>query len=250
MDCCTRVAEPWDPDAYYAIRPECKDDVPKTHFKPRTGRTLSTRRWHALFSEDGHLDIATGVHPTVKGEVWEFLLGCYDPDSTFDARTQLRQQRRSEYNALKSKCMEMEQTVGSGRLVTTPVITEDGQSAEDLSSVSPKYNMQSNQCKKDEVIMDKEVIQWKLTLHQIGLDVVRTDRALVYYESQENQARLWDILAVYSWVDKDIGYCQGMSDLCSPISILVENEADAFWCFERLMRRIVCLFFPPILAPL
>ena len=43
----------------------------------------------------------------------------------------------------------------------------------------------------------------------IGLDVNRTDRVLVYYESQENLARLWDILAVYSWVDKDIGYCQG-----------------------------------------
>lgn len=43
----------------------------------------------------------------------------------------------------------------------------------------------------------------------IGLDVVRTDRALVHYENEENQARLWDILAVYSWIDKDIGYCQG-----------------------------------------
>jgi hypothetical protein len=30
-----------------------------------------------------------------------------------------------------------------------------------------------------------------------------------------------------------------MSDLCSPISILIEDEADAFWCFERLMRRLV-----------
>ncbi|AQK75977.1 Ypt/Rab-GAP domain of gyp1p superfamily protein [Zea mays] len=29
-----------------------------------------------------------------------------------------------------------------------------------------------------------------------------------------------------------------MSDLCSPISIILENEADAFWCFERLMRRV------------
>lgn len=35
-----------------------------------------------------------GVHPTIKGLVWEFLLGCYDPDSTFDERTELRQCRR------------------------------------------------------------------------------------------------------------------------------------------------------------
>lgn len=31
----------------------------------------------------------------------------------------------------------------------------------------------------------------------------------------------------------------GMSDLCSPMIILLEDEADAFWCFERLMRRLV-----------
>lgn len=43
----------------------------------------------------------------------------------------------------------------------------------------------------------------------LGLDVVRTDRTLVFYEKQENLAKLWDILAVYAWIDTDIGYCQG-----------------------------------------
>lgn len=33
-----------------------------------------------------------------------------------------------------------------------------------------------------------------------------------------------------------------MSDLCSPMIILLEDEADAFWCFERLMRRLVIFF--------
>ena len=42
-----------------------------------------------------------------------------------------------------------------------------------------------------------------------GLDVVRTDRTLVFYEKQENLSKLWDILAVYAWIDKDVGYCQG-----------------------------------------
>lgn len=45
----------------------------------------------------------------------------------------------------------------------------------------------------------------------IGLDVFRTDRTLIFYEKQENLAKLWDILAVYAWFDKDIGYCQGVS---------------------------------------
>lgn len=221
----------------------------------QSGKTLSARRWHASFSEDGHLDIAKvlrriqrgGIYPTIKGSVWEFLLGCYYPKSTFDERTQLRQQRRSKYDTLKTKCKEMEPTIGSGRLLTMPVITEDGHPIEYPSSdgVTSQENTQSHEAsspmperKTDNVVKDEYILQWKLTLHQIGLDVVRTDRTLVYYENEENRARLSDILAVYSWIDKDIGYCQGMSDLCSPISMLVENEADAFWCFERLMRRV------------
>ena len=114
--------------------------------------------------------------------------------------------------------------------------------------------------------LDKKVIQWMLTLHQIGLDVNRTDRTLVFYEKKENLSKLWDILALYAWIDNDVGYCQGkspldseteqyklvgsnvflwagMSDLCSPMIMLLEDEADAFWCFERLMRRLVRLLY-------
>lgn len=42
-----------------------------------------------------------------------------------------------------------------------------------------------------------------------GLDVIRTDRTLLFYENQDNLSKLWDILAVYAWIDTDIGYCQG-----------------------------------------
>lgn len=34
-------------------------------------------------------------------------------------------------------------------------------------------------------------------------------------------------------------FCLGMNDICSPMIILIEDEADAFWCFERAMRRLV-----------
>ena len=43
----------------------------------------------------------------------------------------------------------------------------------------------------------------------VGLDVARTDRTLVFYESEANQAKLWQVLAIYSWVDSKIGYVQG-----------------------------------------
>ncbi|EXB53496.1 TBC1 domain family member 15 [Morus notabilis] len=179
-------------ETFYPIRPECQKDVPKTRFKLRAGKTLSARRWKAAFSQDGRLDIASvlrrvqrgGVHPSIKGVVWEFLLGCYDPNSTFEERNILRQRR--------STCMT-------------------------------------------------EVMEFGT----VGLDVVRTDRVLVFYESEANQAKLWDVLSVYAWLDNDIGYVQGMNDICSPMVILLDDEADAFWCFERAMRRLMSEFKAP-----
>lgn len=217
---------------FYPIRPDCQADTPKPRFKPRAGKTLSERRWNAAFSEDGHLDIEKvlrriqrgGVHPAIKGSVWEFVLGCFDPNSTYEERNQLRQSRREQYIRWKAECQHMVPVIGSGKLITTPIITDVGQPVID-SVINSSFS-------------DKRSIQWMLALHQIGLDVVRTDRALAFYESEKNLAKLWDILAVYAWVDNDISYVQGMNDICSPMVILLESEADAFWCFERAMRRL------------
>nr|CAB3476667.1 unnamed protein product [Digitaria exilis] len=70
------------------------------------------------------------------------------------------------------------------------------------------------------------------------VDVVRTDSHLDFYGESRNMARMSDILAVYAWVDPSTGYCQGMSDLLSPFVVIYEDDADAFWCFEMLLRRM------------
>lgn len=109
-------------DSYYEVRSDCTDDVPKSKFKIKAGKTLSVRKWQAAFSTDGCLDIASvlsriqkgGVHPTVRGEVWEFLLGCFDPRSTFDEREEIRQIRRLQYARWKEDCREMDSHVGRG----------------------------------------------------------------------------------------------------------------------------------------
>lgn len=87
-------------------------------------------------------------------------------------------------------------------------------------------------------IGEERVSEWLWTLHQIVVDVVRTDNHLLFYEDTRNLARMSDILAVYAWVDPATGYCQGMSDLLSPFVVLFDDNADAFWCFERLLKRM------------
>ncbi|XP_057450941.1 uncharacterized protein LOC130742862 isoform X2 [Lotus japonicus] len=85
---------------------------------------------------------------------------------------------------------------------------------------------------------EDRVSEWLWTLHRIVVDVVRTDSHLDFYEDTRNLARMSDILAVYAWVDPATGYCQGMSDLLSPFVVIFEDNADAFWCFEMLLRRM------------
>lgn len=50
-------------------------------------------------------------------------------------------------------------------------------------------------------------------------------------------ARLVAILEAYALYDSEIGYCQGMSDLLSPIISVIDDDFVAFWCFVGFMRR-------------
>ncbi|GJN11572.1 hypothetical protein PR202_ga29772 [Eleusine coracana subsp. coracana] len=211
-------------DSYYEVRSDCTEDVPKSKFKIKAGKTLSARKWQAAFSPDGCLDIASVLSRIQRGV-------------------------RLQYARWKEDCRAMDSHVGSGKVITAPLITEDGRPIKDplvlLEATDRSTSDTASTSNKIEIdvdaspITDKQVIEWKLTLHQIGLDVLRTDRTMVFYENKENLSKLWDILAVYAWIDKDVGYCQGMSDLCSPMIVLLKDEADAFWCFEKLMRRLV-----------
>lgn len=63
---------------------------------------------------------------------------------------------RETYGRLKAECQRMVPVIGSGKYITTPIITDDGQPIDG----SP------NGAKHD--VSDKKVIQWMLFLHQIG----------------------------------------------------------------------------------
>ena len=55
----------------------------------------------------------------------------------------------------------------------------------------------------------ERVTKWRLLLHQIGVDVMRADRALQFFEDEGNRFRLMETLACYGWYDSEVGYCQG-----------------------------------------
>ncbi|GAX73867.1 hypothetical protein CEUSTIGMA_g1317.t1 [Chlamydomonas eustigma] len=79
---------------------------------------------------------------------------------------------------------------------------------------------------------------WRERCTQINKDARRTDRKLEFYSKGANVCALRRILLSYAIYNFDLGYCQGMSDIASPLLYVMEDEAEAFWCFAALMDRM------------
>ena len=64
-------------------------------------------------------------------------------------------------------------------------------------------------------------------------DVLRTDRQHKFYsgETNENITALYNILTTYALHYPSVGYCQGMSDLLSPILMIMQVNITFFLHF-------------------
>lgn len=133
--------------------------------------------------------------------------------------------------------------------------TIDVASKGDLSP--SKTNMQSNICRTEDFASWQRIIR---------LDAVRANAEWIPYSPSQasvsedracrsaeavrlkdydhlepcriyHAARLVAILEAYAVYDSEIGYCQGMSDLLSPIISVIEEDHMAFWCFVGFMKK-------------
>ena len=91
---------------------------------------------------------------------------------------------------------------------------------------------------------ESEAIGFGQILIDIRKDVLRTDRTHPYFSAEDSPAlrSLTQILAAYALCNPSLGYAQGMSDLLSPILLVMQDEVDAYWCFSSLMRTMDVYF--------
>uniref|UniRef100_A0A8C6Q8K3 Small G protein signaling modulator 1 n=1 Tax=Nothobranchius furzeri TaxID=105023 RepID=A0A8C6Q8K3_NOTFU len=78
---------------------------------------------------------------------------------------------------------------------------------------------------------------YTLNLHRIEKDVQRCDRNYWYFTTA-NLGKLRNVMCSYIWRHLDIGYVQGMCDLLAPLLVILDDEAKAFSCFSKLMKRM------------
>ncbi|KQJ99269.1 GTPase-activating protein gyp7 isoform X2 [Brachypodium distachyon] len=315
---------------------------------------LSCERWRQLFSSNGRLRDggrkflkkvrSGGIEPGIRAEVWPFLLGVYDLNSSEEERNTIKIKKRNEYEKLRRKCHQILNCYKGFELKVINEVTNEGCSGgatymEDVStsvSVSPKEfsclvskanspesadraaaecmdediselihvdqcmaesessesessdeddhgqismgaNIEENcapepkfvrsaSSKSDFFRSNKTPEDFATWQRIIRLDAIRanTDWALFSHNQAEvckenalqhalsiglkdydhlepymiyHAARLVALLEAYALYDPEIGYCQGMSDLLSPIIAVMEEDHEAFWCFVGFMRK-------------
>lgn len=185
--------------------------VTKTKLPPRQqvqrGEPLNGQQWASHFDADGCIQgvneikeiiFRGGVDPVLRSEVWKYLLGYYSWDSNMKKRQEERKRKVDDYFRMK---------------LQWKTITVE-------------------QEKRFSLLRERKGL--------IEKDVARTDRTQKFFSGDRNQNLqvLHDILMTYCMYNFDLGYVQGMSDLLSPVLVVMENEVDAFWCFAGLMERM------------
>lgn len=73
-----------------------------------------------------------------------------------------------------------------------------------------------------------------------GEDVPHPDPKSPFAETGTNVhlEQLKEMLLTYNEYNQDLGYVQGMSDLLAPLYAVIQDDAMAFWAFQRFMERM------------
>lgn len=178
-------------------------DIPRGERKA----PLSPQEWHSFFDETGRITnerklrkkiFYGGVDPSIRREVWKYLLRYYPFDSTQEDRLIIRQSKAVEYRMYKTQ----------------------------WESITPEQESHHSIFRERKHAIDKDVVRTDRTT------------AFFQDLAGPNLRQLNDILVTYTFFNFDLGYVQGMNDLLSPTMMIMEDEVDSFWCFKGIMDNM------------
>ncbi|KAG7311361.1 hypothetical protein JYU34_002400 [Plutella xylostella] len=139
-----------------------------------------------------------GIDPSLRKVVWKHILNVYPEGMTGKERMDYIKRKANEYYALRKKWKDC---------------IQQGMVNADLAYVTS----------------------------MVRKDVLRTDRHHNFYagsDDNQNIASLFNILTTYALNHPTVSYCQGMSDLASPLLVTMGDEAHAYICLCALMARL------------
>ncbi|XP_030214056.1 small G protein signaling modulator 1 [Gadus morhua] len=197
-----------------------------------------------------------GVEPSLRKEVWPFLLGHYQFSMSEPERKEVDEQVKAGYQRTMGEWLgceaivrEREKEQHAAAIAKCSGASVDGSSQPLVHRDSTLSNESSQSCSSDQQSLarlqsdsssstQQELLDlYTLNLHRIDKDVQRCDRNYIYF-SPANLDKLRNIMCSYIWRHLEVGYVQGMCDLLAPLLVILDDEAMAFSCFTQLMKRM------------
>jgi len=188
-------------------------------------KSLTAEEWFSWLDDEGRLSLdrddvcrrvfAGGMEHDLRPFVWPFLLGVYPWYSSERERQVIKNRYRHKYDELCAEWLRLDAMNREG------VEPEDPQQATQLKHLEE----QRHRIEKDVLRTDRNVPEY---MGKVAGDVTR--------DANKHPAlgALSSILIAYHLNDESLGYVQGMSDLLSPLYVVLgQDEAITFACFVR-----------------
>ncbi|PBK78088.1 RabGAP/TBC [Armillaria solidipes] len=219
--------------------------TPKTSRNPT--HPINELMWSQWFAEDGRPTVriehmrreifrrGISARGTLRQRIWPFLLGIFDWDVTSEERTKNWEAKRKQYQNIK------DEWCGVPEVFDRPDVLEERHRidvdcrrtdrSQPLFSTPPTTSSSTPTPGEDDD--EKERAKRYSTISPNINDIGAQS------PSNEHIDRLAAILLTYNFYEKELGYVQGMSDLCAPVYVVMDADEElTFWCFVEFMQRM------------
>ncbi|EIN07434.1 RabGAP/TBC [Punctularia strigosozonata HHB-11173 SS5] len=219
--------------------------TPKTSRDPK--RPVNEMDYERWFGADGRPTVRVeemrrevfrrGIAPqgTLRKRLWPFVLGVHEWDVTSQEREKKWDEKRARYRQLKS------QWCGVSEVFDRPDVVEERHRidvdcrrtdrTQPLFAAVPERPANSRNSSSSSSAAGEHQRYSTMSPHDANVGAQAP--------TNEHIERLAAILLTYNFYEKELGYVQGMSDLCAPIYIVMGTDEElTFWCFVEVMNRM------------
>ncbi|XP_035619820.2 TBC1 domain family member 17-like [Oncorhynchus keta] len=175
--------------------------------KPDVTRGQPLDKWEEFLDPEGRvkdpqqikeLVFRGGITPSLRKDVWKFLLGFYPWNSTLKEREDILRMKTDEYFRMKVQ----------------------------WKSVSEEQEMRNSLLRGYRSLIERDVSR------------TDRHNTFFSGNDNPGLTLLNDVLMTYCMFNFDLGYVQGMSDLLAPLLFVTQNEVESFWCLTGFMEMV------------
>ncbi|CAB1457465.1 unnamed protein product [Pleuronectes platessa] len=175
--------------------------------RPDVTRGQPLDKWEEFLDPEGRvtnpdkikeLVFRGGIMPSLRREIWKFLLGFYPWNSTTKEREDILRFKTDEYFRMKVQ----------------------------WKSVTEEQEMRNSLLRGYRSLIERDVSR------------TDRHNTFFSGNNNPGLTLLNDVLMTYCMFNFDLGYVQGMSDLLSPLLFITQNEVESFWCLTGFMELV------------